>query len=91
MDTIELNTDLADVLASNFDHNGALTWAERDLAVTKLLQHWANKIDMEDLLDYYINGQENYLTSLPDSEIIETIREELDIVEHYTNLKNISK
>lgn len=76
----ELNTDVADlvdVLASNLAHNGSLSLAERDMAVTKILQHWAQLIDYDDLLDYYITGQENYLTTLPDSEIIETVREEL--------------
>ena len=75
-----MNTDIADlvdVLSSNLDYNGSLSLAERDMAVTKLLQHWARQIDYDDLLDYYISGQENYLTTLPDSEIIETIREEL--------------
>jgi hypothetical protein len=75
--TPELNNDLVDVLTSNLDHNGSLTEDERELARSTLLQHWAQLIDYDDLLDYYITGQENYLTTLSDSEIIETVREEL--------------
>jgi hypothetical protein len=75
--TPELNNDLVDVLTSNLDHNGSLTEDERELARSTLLQHWAQLIDYDDLLDYYITGQENYLTTLSDSEIIEIVKEEL--------------
>ena len=69
--------DLVDVLASNLANNGQLSLVERDMAVTKLLQFWADKIDFDDLLDFYISHQEEYLTTLPDSEILEIIIEEL--------------
>lgn len=49
---------------------------EREELISKLINKWVDGIDMQCLIDYFVDGQELFLSSLPDNELLEYCEEE---------------
>jgi hypothetical protein len=53
-----------------------MTPEQRTKAIEALAQKWADDIDLDDLLDYYITNEEADLQKRSDDEILEYLAEE---------------
>ncbi|CAB4222544.1 hypothetical protein UFOVP1655_129 [uncultured Caudovirales phage] len=56
--------------------NTIFTDNEREELISKLINKWVDGIDMQCLIDYFVDGQELFLSSLPDNELLEYCEEE---------------
>ena len=56
--------------------NTIFTDNEREELISKLINKWVDGIDMQCLIDYFVDGQELFLSSLPDNELSEYCEEE---------------
>lgn len=48
---------------------------QRVKLIDKLVEKWADDIDMDSLLDYFIDGQGSYLESVSDEQLLEYAEE----------------
>ena len=56
--------------------NKMFTENEREELIGKLINVWVDRIDLESLIDYYREGQESFLSLLPDEELRDYCEEE---------------
>ena len=63
--------------------NTIFTDNEREELISKLINKWVDGIDMQCLIDYFVDGQELFLSSLPDNELSEYCEEEdIEVGDH---------
>jgi len=56
-------------------NNMSISVDQRVKLIDKLVEKWADDIDMDSLLDYFIDGQGSYLESVSDEQLLEYAEE----------------
>ena len=52
-----------------------MTNEQRNKAIEALAQKWAEDMDIDSLMEYYVNGQEEYLDTISDVELAEYLED----------------